>query len=308
MELSISGLSKSYGAINALNDINITFEPGITALLGPNGSGKSTLMNILSGNLRGYTGSIQYRTDKNDIFHSAFDKRYFTVIGYMPQYPGMYSNFNVEQYLRYISVIKGVGDGLRGKEKNTLISIEIENALFSVDLFKDRQKTISELSGGMKQRLALAQACIGNPEIIILDEPTAGMDPEQRINIRNYISELAMNKTIVLATHIVSDIENIANRVLILKSGVIITDDTPNGIINGIQNKVWQITSDIDNLKYYSDNFKISNLIKTPGSENVILRVVSEKKPNEKAVRVHPNLEDYYLYVFDNKAQSSSFS
>ena len=272
MELSISGLSKSYGAINALNDINITFEPGITALLGPNGSGKSTLMNILSGNLRGYTGSIQYRTDKNDIFHSAFDKRYFTVIGYMPQYPGMYSNFNVEQYLRYISVIKGVGDGLRGKEKNTLISIEIENALFSVDLFKDRQKTISELSGGMKQRLALAQACIGNPEIIILDEPTAGMDPEQRINIRNYISELAMNKTIVLATHIVSDIENIANRVLILKSGV------------------------------------ISNLIKTPGSENVILRVVSEKKPNEKAVRVHPNLEDYYLYVFDNKAQSSSFS
>ena len=196
MELSINNVSKSYKQNKALSGFTLTFSPGVYALLGPNGSGKSTLMNIITGNLKKDSGTITY--DGKDI--SRMGTEYLSLLGYMPQYPGIYPQFTAEEYLYYIAALKGVKDPAE----------QITEVLREVELDDVRSMKTSTFSGGMKQRLALAQAVIGDPKILLLDEPTAGLDPKQRIAVRNYISKISLDKIVIIATHVVSDIEYIA--------------------------------------------------------------------------------------------------
>ena len=212
MTLTIQNISKSYGTNLALDKFSATFEPGIYALLGPNGSGKSTLMNIITDNLKADSGSITYTSDKGaseDVLKMGV--RFREKLGFMPQYPGLYPNFSVERFLWYMAALKGMtkADALE----------QIPASLKAVELDDVPRRKIGALSGGMKQRLALAQAVLGDPEILILDEPTAGLDPKQRISIRNYISRIAFDKIVLIATHVVSDVEFIARDVIMLKKG-----------------------------------------------------------------------------------------
>ncbi len=204
--LELKGISKRYGKVQALTDVNITLDHGIYALLGPNGSGKSTLMNILAGLLAQSGGKVLY--NGKDIRECGLDYR--SRVGFMPQYPAMYPNFAVKEFLLYVAELKKLSPEREG---------EIDYLLGRVELSDVQDRKISALSGGMKQRLSLCTAVLGDPEILILDEPTAGLDPKQRVALRQFISEISANKTVIWATHIVSDVESIADEVIFMKKG-----------------------------------------------------------------------------------------
>ena len=211
MVLKFHDISKSYSKTRALQHFSVELSEGVYALLGPNGSGKTTLMNILTGNLHADAGHITFADGTNapeDI--AAMGKRFRKHLGFMPQYSGMYGNFTLEEFLWYIATLKDVGSDLSEKERKALIKAQIDGVLQAVELSDVSHRRIGTLSGGMKQRLALAQAVLGDPKILILDEPTAGLDPKQRIAVRNYISRIALDKIVIIATHVVSDVEFIA--------------------------------------------------------------------------------------------------
>ena len=230
MKLFFNQISKSYGTNLALNNFTVSLEAGIYAILGPNGSGKSTLMNILTDNLKADSGEIIY-TDDNGVSENVLKMgvRFREKIGFMPQYPGLYPNFSVERFMWYMAALKGLG--------KTETKKQISEILAAVELDDIPKKKIGALSGGMKQRLTLAQAVLGNPEILILDEPTAGLDPKQRIAIRNYISRISFNKIVLIATHVVSDIEFIARDIIMLKKGVIVDNAPPHELTRKIEGK-----------------------------------------------------------------------
>ncbi len=206
--LELKGISKRYGKVQALSDVNIKLEHGIYALLGPNGSGKSTMMNIIAGLLKPTEGVVLYNGD--EIKKSGI--AYRAKIGYMPQYPAMYPSFSVMEFLLYMAELKGLEKGTEREQ--------IEYLLDKVELSDVTDRKISALSGGMKQRLSLCSAVLGDPEILILDEPTAGLDPKQRVSLRKFISEISTDKTVLWATHIVSDVESIASEIIFVKKGV----------------------------------------------------------------------------------------
>ena len=283
MELVIDKVCKSYKQNKALIDFSLTMTPGIYALLGPNGSGKSTLMNIMTDNLKSDSGTITY--DGKDIRKMGRD--YLSLLGYMPQYPGIYPQFSAEEYLYYMAALKGVKD----PEK------QIDGVLEEVELLDVRRKKTAYFSGGMKQRLALAQAVLGDPKILVLDEPTAGMDPKQRIAIRNYISKISFDKIVIIATHVVSDIEYIARDVVMLKKGVIVDNAPPDELTEKISGKVFRVNTAQKDVTEYQRKFKVTNISKED-SGGVYLRILSDKAPAEDAIAVSPTLEDYYLHVF----------
>ena len=206
--LELKGISKRYGNVQALTDVNITLRQGIYALLGPNGSGKSTMMNIIVGLLKPTEGVVLYNGD--EIKKSGI--AYRSKIGYMPQYPAMYPSFSVMEFLLYMAELKGLAKGTEREQ--------IEYLLDKVELSDVTDRRISALSGGMKQRLSLCSAVLGDPEILILDEPTAGLDPKQRVSLRKFISEISTDKTVLWATHIVSDVESIASEIIFVKKGI----------------------------------------------------------------------------------------
>lgn len=204
--LELCNISKNYGKVTALTNVNLKLTHGIYALLGPNGSGKTTMMNIIANLLKPTSGNVLYNgidTRKNVDF--------LKNLGYMPQYPAMYPTFSVTEFLLYMSELKGLPDD-NGHE--------IERLLSRVELSDVYNRKISALSGGMKQRLSLCSAVIGDPEILILDEPTAGLDPKQRVALKSFVSEISENKTVIWATHIVSDVENIAKEIIFMKKGI----------------------------------------------------------------------------------------
>jgi len=205
--IEIKNISKKYGKVEALREVSLTLEHGIYALLGPNGSGKTTLMNILAGLLKPSGGEVLYNGEDIEKCGIAYRSR----VGYMPQYPAMYPNFAVKEFLLYLAELKKLPPEREG---------EIDYLLLRVELSDVAERKISALSGGMKQRLSLCTAVLGDPEILILDEPTAGLDPKQRVVLREFISEIAENKTVIWATHIVSDVERIADEVIFMKKGV----------------------------------------------------------------------------------------
>lgn len=206
--LELKGISKRYGKVQALTDVNMALEHGIYALLGPNGSGKSTMMNIIAGLLKPTEGIVLYNGDEIKKSGVAYRAK----IGYMPQYPAMYPSFSVMEFLLYMAELKGLEKGTEREQ--------IEYLLDKVELSDVTDRKTSALSGGMKQRLSLCSAVLGDPEILILDEPTAGLDPKQRVSLRKFISEISTDKTVLWATHIVSDVENIASEIIFVKKGV----------------------------------------------------------------------------------------
>jgi ABC-type multidrug transport system ATPase subunit len=293
MNIEINNITKTYGQNKALNGFTAELSPGIYALLGPNGSGKSTLMNIITDNLKADSGNITY--DSEDILKMGVKFR--EKLGFMPQYPSMYPNFSVERFMWYMAALKGL-DKSTAKE-------QISQILQAVELNDVLRKTVGSLSGGMKQRLALAQAVLGNPEILILDEPTAGLDPKQRIAIRNYISKIAFNKIVIIATHVVSDIEFIAKEIIILKKGVIVDIQPSAELTKKIADKVWNVITGEENVQQIQEKYRVINISKN--DKGVELRVLSEVKPDENNVsNVVPMLEDYYLYVFGSEQSKNT--
>lgn len=299
MILSINNISKSYGNNRALSTLTVDLTPGIYALLGPNGSGKSTLMNIITNNLKADSGEILYSEDGREPENVLkMGARFRELIGFMPQYPGMYPNFTVERFMWYMAALKDVGSHLRGREKKRYVADEIERILNAVELLEASKKRIGALSGGMKQRLALSQAVLGQPKILILDEPTAGLDPKQRISIRNYISQIAFNRLVIIATHAVSDIEYIADEVIMLKKGVVVGHAPPSRLIEQMEGKVWRVPATENDLPRLQRAFQVTNIGRDEQSGELRLRVLSDTAPTDAARPVHPNLEDSYLYLF----------
>ena len=289
--LNISSISKSYHSTLALNQFTVMLTSGIYALLGPNGSGKSTLMNIITDNLKADSGEITYTSDEGITENILkMGVRFREKLGFMPQYPGLYPNFTVERFMWYMAALKGLP-----KEK---AKKEIPEILAAVELDDVPKRKIGALSGGMKQRLTLAQAVLGDPEILILDEPTAGLDPKQRISIRNYISRIAFNKIVIIATHVVSDIEFIARDIIMLKKGVIVDNAPPHELTKKIEGKVWNVPCLESEVQSTQDKFRVTNIARDDESGDVSLRVLSDKKPSEDSKIVTPTLEDYYLYIF----------
>ncbi len=302
--LSIRNLSKSYGSCLALAAFTARLEPGIYALLGPNGSGKSTLMNLITDNLKADEGEITLQLGKEpakSVLKMGAEWR--ALIGFMPQYPDMTSHFTVECYLWYMATLKDLGGELKGREKKQYIASRIDEVLRAVELDEVRGRRIKALSGGMKQRLALAQAVLGDPRILILDEPTAGLDPKQRIAIRNYISSLAGEKIILIATHVVSDIESIASKIILLKKGVIEDFDSPTAMLKRMEGKVWSLPVKREELDEVRNKLSVTNLSRDETSGTVILRVLSDTCPSKNAIPCEPSLEDYYLFVFGETAK-----
>lgn len=291
MKLCFREVTKSYGSNLALDHFTASLEPGIYALLGPNGSGKSTLMNILTDNLKADAGEITYTSDEGvteDVLKMGV--RFREKLGFMPQYPGLYPNFTVERFMWYMAALKGLP---REKAKADIPAI-----LAAVELDDVPRRKIGALSGGMKQRLALAQAVLGDPEILILDEPTAGLDPKQRIAIRNYIAKIAFDKIVLMATHVVPDIEFIAKDIIILKKGVIVDNAPPHQLTKKIEGKVWNVPCEETEVQQMQDTYRVTNISRDDEHGDVILRILAEEKPKEGAKAAAPTLEDYYLYVF----------
>ncbi|MBR4204841.1 MAG: ATP-binding cassette domain-containing protein [Clostridia bacterium] len=293
MILTISDITKSYGTNLALDHFSAVLEPGIYALLGPNGSGKSTLMNILTDNLKADSGEITYDGENT----LAMGERFREKLGFMPQYPGLYPNFTVERFLWYMAALKGL--------TKAQCERQIPEILAAVELDDVPRRRIGALSGGMKQRLTLAQAVLGEPEILILDEPTAGLDPKQRISIRNYISKIAFNKIVLIATHVVSDVEFIARDVILLKKGVIADSAPPAVLLKKIEGGVWIVPCAESEVPAMQDRFRVTNIARDETTGEVLLRVLHREKPAESARSVAPTLEDYYLHVFGDTASAS---
>ena len=217
--LEIRNLSKSYGKKVALNNINLKFDNGLYGLLGPNGAGKSTLMNIITDNLKADNGEILW----NGMDYQKLGVKYREILGYMPQQQGLYNGFTGKRFLNYIAVLKDIPK----KE----ILLQIEESAKKVNLQNELDKKINMYSGGMKQRLLIASCILGNPKLIIFDEPTAGLDPKDRVRVKKLMQELSSKSIVIIATHIVPDIENIAKEIVILKEGVLIEKNTPEKLI-----------------------------------------------------------------------------
>lgn len=288
MELKIEQLSKSYGSTKALQKFDGTLSQGIYGLLGPNGAGKSTLMNIIAGNLIPDEGTIQY--NGKDIFK--LGKEFRAVLGFMPQQQGLYDSFTGFRFLSYIAALKGMS--------RTEAKIQMKEVAEMVHLTEALNRRLGGYSGGMKQRILIAQAVLNNPEILILDEPTAGLDPKERIHIRNIISEISSNKIVIWATHVVSDIESIAKEILLVKKGTLVAKDAPQNLLKNVQGKVFELLVPCDQLDDVQKQYLVSNI--TLSANGMLVRIVSEDKPKGYSFQaVLPTLEEEYLYVFATK-------
>ncbi|MCI8408512.1 MAG: ABC transporter ATP-binding protein [Lachnospiraceae bacterium] len=288
MELIITNLTKKFQNMIAVNQVSYTMTTGVYGLLGVNGAGKTTLMRMLCTLLNPTSGTITL--DGKDIF--ALDGNYRKILGYLPQDFGFYPDFSVYDYLMYISSIKGVCP-IVAKQR-------IEQLLKKVGLSKVGKKKMKKLSGGMKRRAGIAQAMLNDPKILILDEPTAGLDPNERIRFRNLISELAEERLILLSTHIVSDIEYIANEIILMKDGEICVSGTSEELIATMPVQVWSATIAKDKVNSFLQAYKVSN-IKT-GQEGTELRILSKQQPAENAMLEAATLEDLFLYYFGERA------
>ena len=287
MELKITDLTKEFSGTRAVDSVNETLGRGVYGLLGVNGAGKTTLMRMLTTLLQPTSGSITW--DGEDIF--SMEGRFRNLLGYLPQDFGFYPNFTVGEYLLYIASIKGLRPAVAKQRVKELLS--------QVGLSKARNKKMKNLSGGMKRRAGIAQAMLNDPKLLILDEPTAGLDPNERIRFRNLISELAEDRVVLLSTHIVSDVEYIAGKIFLMKDGRIAVSGTAQELIASMPEQVWACQVPKTRIDAYLKALKVSNVKTTP--EGAELRIVSAEQPTDDAVRVQPTLEDVFLSYFGQR-------
>ena len=287
MKLEIKRLMKNYGKKQALKGIDATLTEGVYGFLGPNGAGKSTFMNILTGNLKATSGQIFY--DGEDI--TKMGKEFRGILGYMPQQQALYPNFTAEGFLAYMAALRGM--------KQSKATERISKVLLEVGLSEVAGDKIKSFSGGMKQRLLIAQAVLGELKILVLDEPTAGLDPKQRIAIRNLISETAAGKIVIIATHVVTDVESAANRILLIKEGEMAADSTREELCAALLGKVFELRIPQEKLKDVEKDpaFLMGNISRE--RETMFVRVICDRKPEGyEAEPVRPGLEDVYLSCF----------
>ena len=288
MELKMTDLTKKFQDMTAVDGVSCTLTTGVYGLLGVNGAGKTTLMRMLCTLLRPTGGLITW--DGSDIF--AMDREYRRLLGYLPQDFGYYPDFTVYEYLMYIASIKGL--------RPTAARTRAKELLEQVGLTKARDKKMKKLSGGMKRRAGIAQAILGDPRILILDEPTAGLGPNERIRFRNLISELAQERLVLLSTHIVSDIEYIAGEILLMKDGRIRASGTVQELLAAMPEQVWSVELPRAAAISYMKTCKVSNVKTVSGG--VQLRIISAEKPAGNAVPEEATLEDLFLDYFGEQA------
>ena len=288
MKLELNGLTKEFGNFTAVNHINLTMTNGVYGLLGVNGAGKTTLMRMLCTLLKPTSGTIC--CNGQDIW--GMDSEYRKLLGYLPQEFGFYPEFTVEDYLLYIASLKGIRPVVAKKRVKELTA--------KVGLSEASHKKMKKLSGGMKRRAGIAQAMLNNPKILILDEPTAGLDPNERIRFRNLITELSADRLVLLSTHIVSDIEYIANEIWLMKDGKIMHKGTSDELIKAMPEAVWECFAPKNMVPEFIEEYKISNMKAEPNG--VMLRIISPKEPFRNAKRVEASLEDVFLFYFGEKA------
>lgn len=285
MELKTIQLTKQYGSKIAVDHLNITLSNGVYGLLGANGAGKTTLMRLLCDIQTPTSGKITL--DGKSI--SALGEKYRNLLGYLPQHFGYYPDFTAWDFLMYVATLKGLGEKQAKKKAAELLE--------AVGLTEERNHKIRTFSGGMKQRLGIAQAMLNNPRILILDEPTAGLDPKERVRFRNLISAFSKDRIVILSTHIVSDIEYIAEDIILMKSGQILDFGKPQEITKEIDGYVWECTVPTSRAEQYSETLNISNL-RNIENDYTVLRVISKHQPIDNAIQVQPTLEDLYLFYF----------
>lgn len=283
MELAINNVSKCYrGGVWGLKNISLTLKPGVLGLLGPNGAGKTTLMNILATVTKPTEGTVGW--NGVNIAKNPDDLR--QVLGYLPQDFGIYPNLSPVEFLQYIAAIKGI-DSKTARRR-------IEELLILVDLTQVSRRSLGGFSGGMKQRVGIAQALLNDPMLLIVDEPTVGLDPEGRVQFRNLLSDLSGERIIILSTHIVSDVESSATEIALISKGQLLQYETPEKLLCVVEGKVWEDIILSEDLAAFKQKYLVSTTIRR--SDGIHARVVSDIAPSDTAHNIPPSLEDAYLY------------
>lgn len=284
MELSLERLTKHYGRKIAVDCVTASLKPGVYGLLGANGAGKTTLMRMLCAILEPTSGEVLL--DGKEVTSMGADYR--NILGYLPQDSGYYPGYTAMEFLMYVAALKGIPRPIARKRTKELLE--------AVGLKSEEHKKVKTFSGGMKQRLGIAQALLNNPEILILDEPTAGLDPKERVRFRNLLSDYAKDKIVILSTHIVSDIEAIADEVLLMKKGKFILQGTVPALTKKAAKKVWELTVSPEEAKKWQAKAAVVNL--RHEETKIVLRILSDTCPAENAMPCKATLEDLYLYYF----------
>jgi len=288
MKLTITDLGKQYRRdLWGLKNFSMEIKPGILGLLGPNGAGKSTFMRMLATITKPTDGKILW--DDLDIVKSPDTLR--AILGYLPQDFGVYRNLNAVEFLEYMAAIKGLDSASAKKRIDELLQI--------VNLKDAAKRPLGGYSGGMKQRVGIAQALLNDPQLLIVDEPTVGLDPEERVRFRNLLSDLSGERIVILSTHIVSDVEATATRIALVHKGRLLCESSPEDLLRELEGKVWEWTVSSDDLPALKQKHIISGTIRR--SDGVQVRVVSASQPEPQAQRVNPSLEDAYLYFIGSK-------
>lgn len=294
MKLELKNVKKQFGQVRALDGLSISFEPGIYGILGPNGAGKSTMINLITDNLKRDKDGGEILYNGEDILK--LGKSFRSKVGYMPQQQGFYDHLSAKAFLQYMASVKEIPKKEAAKQIDELLDV--------VGLKEKCHLKVGGFSGGMKQRILLAQALLGRPEILILDEPTAGLDPKERINLRNFITKLSENKIILIATHVVSDIECIAGDVMILSKGKLVANEHPIELCKPLEGCVAEVPCEYKDIDDFKEKYAVGNL--RQDKDGLFVRIV--KRHGEEAVAFPDsarliddiNLEDVYLHYFGN--------
>ena len=286
-KLEMINVTKSYKHKNANENINLVLESGVYGFLGPNGAGKSTLMKQIVTVTNPTSGKILY--NGKDI--KSLDDEYRAIVGYLPQDFDAYKNFKAKDFLMYMAALKGMDKETSKKRVDELLKL--------VGLSEVSNKLVSKFSGGMKRRVGIAQALLNNPKVLILDEPTAGLDPQERTRFRNLLSQIGRDTIVILSTHIISDIESVAKETIMIKDGKVLLQGTHREILKDMEGKVYSLDTNDENLVSEIQNkYKVVSINR--GIENISIRFISETKPSyEKIKLIEPKFEDVYMFYFD---------
>jgi ABC-type multidrug transport system ATPase subunit len=287
MELRLEEVGRRYGSRWAVRNLSLGFGSELVGLLGPNGSGKTTLMRMIATLLEPSEGAITW-TGRN---LRTCGPQFRRVLGYLPQEFGIYPEFTGRQFLRYLAAMKGLPHTLAHRRVDELIEV--------VNLERDAGRRLTAYSGGMKQRIGIAQALLNDPEVLIVDEPTAGLDPEERVRFRTLLASLTTARVVLLSTHIVGDVEAVASRLIVLRSGCVLADTTPQELIRRATGSVWELTVDILTARQLQQRYQVSAMIQRPGG--IQMHVISMEQPMPGARPVQPDLEEAYLFTIGGK-------